>query len=32
VIKEVNATKNFSVGPIIASPKRQLLVQKHIIR
>jgi len=30
--KKVNDTKNFDTGAIIATPKRQLIVQKHIIQ
>jgi len=32
VIKKINATKIFDRGAIIVTPKRQLLVQKHIIQ
>jgi len=31
MVKKINATENFNAGAIIATPKRQLLAQKHVI-
>jgi len=32
MIKKINATKSFNAGAIIATAKKQLLVQKHVIQ